>query len=144
MSEKFKVPFAVYIILQKEGKFCLSRRANTKYMDGYLSLIAGHVDGNETAKEAMVREAKEEAGIDVKTEDLHFVGVMHRNSQDSEYIDFFFSCSKWEGEVLNTEPHKCSEIVWLASEELGDDVIPHVKKAINMMSSDEFYAEMGW
>ena len=95
-TERFKVPFAVYLIPKKDGKICFLRRANTKFMDGYLSLIAGHIDGNETAKEAMVREAKEEAGIDIQLEDLHFACVMHRKSQDSEYVDFFFSCSKWE------------------------------------------------
>ncbi len=63
MKERYKFICAVYLILIKENKVLLLKRANTGYEDGNYSLVAGHMDGNETIKQAMIREATEEAGI---------------------------------------------------------------------------------
>jgi 8-oxo-dGTP pyrophosphatase MutT (NUDIX family) len=63
MIEHIKLPVAVHLFLKKNGKILLLRRYNTGYEDGNYSVIAGHIDGNENIYKAMIREAKEEAGI---------------------------------------------------------------------------------
>ena len=68
------------------------RRFNTGYEDGNYSVIAGYLEGNETVIAAMIREAREEAGISIAAEDLRVVGVMHRFSIH-ERIDFFLTAS---------------------------------------------------
>ena len=88
-KEKFTLRAAVYLIPIRSNEVLLSRRFQTGWMDGKYSLVAGHIDGKESVFTAMIREAKEEAGIKVSKEDLIPVKVMHRNS-DHEYIDFFF------------------------------------------------------
>ena len=70
MSEKrFSIKVAVHLILEKDGKILMLRRFNTGWQDGNYSLVAGHFDGGERGRDAMVREAKEEAGIDVLADD---------------------------------------------------------------------------
>lgn len=54
---------SVYLILVKDGKVLLLRRANTGYEDGNYGLVAGHLDGDESATTGMVREASEESGL---------------------------------------------------------------------------------
>ena len=63
MKERFKLIPTSHLILIKDNKILLSRRFNTGYEDGKYSVVAGHLDGNETFIQAMVGEAREEAGI---------------------------------------------------------------------------------
>lgn len=65
-KERYKIIPTVYLVLIRENKILLLRRYNTGFMDGYYSFPAGHVEANETLTQAMVREAKEEIGVDIK------------------------------------------------------------------------------
>ena len=60
----------------------------TGYEDGNYSVIAGHIDGGEELKTAMIREAREEAGIDISASNLEVVGAIHARV-DREYVHFF-------------------------------------------------------
>lgn len=142
-KDRFKLVSAVHLFLVKDGKILLLRRYNTGYEDGNYSIIAGHLDGNEEIKCAAIREAKEEAGITIKSEDLKVVGVMHRKTTD-ERIDFFLSAEKWNGEVTNIEPNKCDELKWFDYDDLPPNVIPYVKKAIDNYITNVWFDSYGW
>lgn len=134
---------AVYLILIKENKILLLRRFNTGWKDRNYSLIAGHLDGNETVTQAMVREAKEEGGITINQEDLSVIHVMHRMS-DVEYIDFFLVAKKWVGEPEITEPDKCDDMQWFPLDNLAENILPHVKKAIENYKNNILFSESDW
>ena len=76
------MPVAVHLFLIKDGKILLLRRSNTGYEDGKYSVVAGHIDGDEDEKTAMIREAREEAGIEIARSNIKFAGVMHRKSEN--------------------------------------------------------------
>lgn len=81
-----------------KSSLLMLRRANTGWMDGFYSLPAGHVEvGHESVKEAMVREAKEEVGIDIQEKDLEVLSVMHRISGKSVYFEVFLQAKAWQG-----------------------------------------------
>ena len=105
------------------------RRFNTGYEDGNYGVIAGHLDGNETVIEAMIREAREEAGISLAGDDLLVVGVMHRFSE-YERIDFFLTASAWAGEARNAEPTRCDRIAWFSLGELPANTISYIRRAL--------------
>ena len=46
--ERFKVITAVHLILIENNKILLQRRYNTGYEDGNYSVVAGHVEENES------------------------------------------------------------------------------------------------
>jgi ADP-ribose pyrophosphatase YjhB (NUDIX family) len=142
-KERFKLIPTSHLFLVKGDKILLLRRYNTGYEDGNYSVIAGHLDGNETFREAMIREAKEEADIDIKPEYLEVVHVMHRKSED-ERIDFFFVAKKWEGEPKNMEPQRCDDLRWFELNNLPKNIIPYVKQAIRCFLDGVFYSEHGW
>ncbi|HZO75476.1 MAG TPA: NUDIX domain-containing protein [Ktedonobacteraceae bacterium] len=142
-TEKFKVLVAVHLFLIRNAEILLLRRYNTGYADGQYSVIAGHLDGNEEIKAAMIREAKEEAGITLSPQDLQVVGVMHRKAED-ERIDFFLAATWWDGEIVNAEPHKCDELAWYALDALPANVVPYVKKAIDNYRQNNWFDSFGW
>jgi 8-oxo-dGTP diphosphatase len=144
MSEKFKYIGSSYLILIEDNNVLLLKRSNTGYMDGYYGLPSGHLDGNETAREGGAREIKEEIGIVVEPSDLKVVHVMHRKAENDERIDFFVTTDKYQGEIMNCEPHKCEELKWFNLDNLPENIIPYIKEAINNYKVGDFYSELGW
>lgn len=142
--ERFLLRSAVYLFLIKENKILLSRRFNTGWMDGMYSLIAGHLDGNESVSSAMIREAYEEAQITIKKEDLEPATVLHRHSSDQEYIDFFFVAKAWEGEPTIGEPDKCDDMGWYSIDNLPANTLPYIKEALNNYKNKIAFSESGW
>jgi len=144
MSDKFKYIGSSYLILIKDDTILLIRRANTGFMDGYYGLPAGHLDGNETAREGGAREIKEEIGIDIDPLDLEVVHIMHRKAEKDERIDFFMTTEKYTGEITNCEPEKCDDLKWFPINNLPTNIIPYIKEAIEKYKSNIFYSEWGW
>ena len=138
---------AAYLFLIKDDEILLLRRYQTGYEDGNYSVVAGHVESGETFTRAIIREAKEEANITLKEEDLTVVHTMHRNSntdKNSERVDVFFIAENWDGEVKNVEPHKCDDLSWFKLDNVPDNIIPYIKQAIEKSLDNIPYSEHGW
>lgn len=142
-AERFKLFAAVYIFFINKDKILLLKRHNTGYEDGKYSVVAGHLDGNEQVKTAAIREAKEECGVDIAPEDIQVIQVMHRKVH-REYVDFFLVTKKWTGEIINTEPEKCSELKWADLNELPKNIIPYIRQAIENYKNDIKFDYFGW
>ncbi|HPN54957.1 MAG TPA: NUDIX domain-containing protein [Candidatus Moranbacteria bacterium] len=138
---------ASYLTLMKDGKVLLLRRFNTGYEDGNYSMVAGHVDQGETFTQCIIREAKEEAGILLKPEDLKAMHVMHRNShtaENNERVDVFFIAQNWQGEPQNKEPNKCDDLSWFELDNLPENTIPYIRQALEGIKNRVYYSEHGW
>lgn len=142
-EERFKLLSAVYLFLVKDEKILMLRRYNTGYEDGNYSVPAGHIDGGEPVTSALIREAKEEAGITLTPDQISFAHVMHRIT-DREKIDWFFTATQWQGEINNCEPHKCDDLSWFPIKSLPDNTIPCVRTAIQNWQSSIPFSEFGW
>ena len=141
---RFKLTPAVYALFVKENEVLLMRRYNTGYQDGFYGLPAGHLDGNESAKHAMIREINEEVGVKIKENSLKFALIMHRNCIDYEYIDLFFIVNKWEGNFVIMEPNKCDEFKWFPINNLPENTIEYIKDAVKCYLNKQNYCELGW
>lgn len=145
MQERFKLISAVHLVLTKDKKELLMlRRFNTGYEDGKYSLIAGHLDENETVRECLIREAREEAGLLINLEDLYFFHVMHRKVSAHERINFFFSAERYLGIPKIVEPDKCDDLSWFDMNNLPSNTIPYIKSAIEYGMNNQLYSEYGW
>ncbi|HBS48350.1 TPA: NUDIX hydrolase [Candidatus Dependentiae bacterium] len=137
MSKKSPLLLGTVLILEKNNKYLLGKRKNTNYMEGFYGLPGGKVDEGESLTQALIREAKEELGINVNKSDLKLVHVL--NKKDGVY--FFFYGLKWEGEPTNQEPHKCEDLNWFAIDALPQNTIYYVKDLIEKTKNNDMYTE---
>jgi 8-oxo-dGTP diphosphatase len=140
-QEKYRIKSAAYIVPRKGHKVLLSLRKGTGFMDGYYSLVAGHIEENESAEHAAIREASEESGIGLNDDQLTFVYLMHRYNAnpDDAYIDVFFEVREWQGEFENMEPEKCGGLDWFDINNLPDNTIPYVADVLTSYQTGERY-----
>lgn len=141
--EKHIIVPAVCLLLECDGKWFVGRRQNTGYCDGCLNMPAGHIDPNETPREAAVREAKEEVGIDISHNDIEFVHVQYNRNKDGRHdrTHYYFKIESCDLEPVNTEPHKCSEIMWIPAYSQLDEFVPFMREALEALQKEEQYSE---
>jgi ADP-ribose pyrophosphatase YjhB (NUDIX family) len=132
------------LLLFNNKKILLLLRNNTGFGDGLFGVVGGHIEGNEKATDAIIREAKEEISIDLNVNHLRLVGTIHRKLDDNEYIDLFFLANSWTGQILNNEPNKHSRIIWVDPQNLPANTLPFVRKAIINYLNGKVYEEVGW
>jgi len=68
MKSKFRC--AVHLILINQNKILVQKRKGTKLWPGYYGLPAWHIEICENQYEALIREVKEELGIEIKIKDI--------------------------------------------------------------------------
>ncbi|MCM2576595.1 methyltransferase domain-containing protein [Streptomyces meridianus] len=123
----------VHLILRRGDEVLLGRRAGTGYADGLLHAPSGRLEDGEDVVEAMVREAREETGMDLAPEDLRVALVMqHCAPGEQPRMGWFFEATAGEGgEPVNAEPDKCSEIGWFPLAELPDDMVAYCRAGLD-------------
>jgi 8-oxo-dGTP diphosphatase len=85
---------------------------------GGFTLPGGKIEGEEFAKEALIREAFEEVGIIMTHKNLKLVHITHRKIDSVVEVIFFFHCRHvWTGEPTVKEPEKFQNVVWLPMDE---------------------------
>ena len=135
---------ATFVLLRQGNKAAFVLRQNTGWMDGQYDLPAGKVEPGETYRQAAVREAKEEAGVDIRPEDLTHLLTAHRSSQDMTWVDVVFEVRKWQGEPYNAEPSKHGALEWLDLDNLPENVAPPGRFRLEQIAAGHAYAEYGW
>jgi len=138
---------ASYVIFRKGDKVAFVLRSGTNWMDGYYGLAAGKVEEDESFTQAAIREAKEEVGIQLKESSLKQVFTMHRRDPESDikfWVDVFFEVTEWEGELFNAEPHMHSEVAWLDTNNLPENIITSIRFVLSEIAKGHNYAEYGW
>lgn len=141
---------ACFTILIKDGKIAMVLRKNTGWMDGFYGLPAGKGEWFEQFSTGAIREAKEEAGVDIDINDLKFVHMAHRHGEDKsankfiDWVDVYFEAYKWAGEPYNAEEDKSERLDWLNLNNLPENIVPPQKDALQKIAKGEKYSEYGW
>lgn len=128
-NENKQIRIGVEGILLKEGKVLMYKR-NKKFGKGLWELPGGHLEFREDFKDCIIREFKEETGLDVKAEKL--VSIDFNEMYGNHYLTFAFLVSHVNSEqkVQLLEPHAHQEWKWFDMDSLPADLFISVENTI--------------
>ena len=145
MTERHRSIVDVHVVLRRDDRVLMLRRANTSYGDGLLCFPSGHLERDESVLDGVIREAREEVGITLAPDALRFVHVVHRgDAAGNDRVGFFFEAAWWDGEPINAEPHKCSELVWVHPADRRDDIVPYQAAGLIGSLGPTSFSVHGW
>lgn len=107
-------------ILNEKGELLVARRGKEP-AKGTLDLPGGFVDNDENAEQGMVREIKEETGLDINPDAVEYLfsipNVYHYSGMDIHTLDFFFLCHTTNDAVVKANDD-AAELQWLTLREV--------------------------
>jgi len=103
----------VALILEKDRKFLVEKRKQSKRVHaGDLVFPAGRIEHGETKEQAIVREMKEELGIELINPTVVFESEF---DTEEEQMIYWFKCDGHNGEIQNNE---ADELIWIGLDEV--------------------------
>ena len=109
-----------------------------EYLDNQYDLPGGHLESGEDLYDAMIREAKEELGIEIEREDMQMVHIYHHFKKDM--LKFVFKVKIFKNEIQNLEPEKCKELKWVDIENLPVNTISGIRRELEYIKSKKHYS----
>ena len=109
----------VFGIRRDDGRWLMVRRAAGCSLPGKIAFPGGGLEAGETQEQAVIREAREELGIEVQP-------ICHVWKTQFGAFTLFGWYAKWHSGEIRPEPLEVAEVVWLSTEEAGgrDDGLP--------------------
>jgi 8-oxo-dGTP diphosphatase len=104
------------------------------------------VEEDESVLTAAVRETLEETGIALDPAGVRHVLSIHQRNPGTRHarIGFAFTPRTWDGEPVNTEPHKHSELVWADPAYLPPDTVGYTAAIITAVEAGLTFTLNGW
>lgn len=128
------------LILENKGQILLL--AQTTKNGGKHSLPGGKVEAEETPIVALIRECKEEADINVNSENLKLVHVLHRQKNGELWIVMYFIALRWEGALISKEPKKFKRTAWFPIDNLPKNISRITKSVLEKYHKGITYSEI--
>jgi 8-oxo-dGTP diphosphatase len=108
-------------LVDTDGRVLICQRPEGKQLAGLWEFPGGKVEAGETPEDALVRELKEELGIDVKKACLApFVFASHAY-EGFHLLMPLYLCRRWDGFVQALEHPR---IAWVRPDKMGDYPMP--------------------
>ena len=113
MSRTENVELTVLCLITDGDRMLLQNRVKDDWQ-GY-TLPGGHVEPGESFVDAVVREMKEETGLDIKNPRL--VGVKQFPIKEGRYVVFLFKTTEYSGTVVSSDE---GQMEWVESSRLPE------------------------
>jgi len=114
-------------LVDADGRVLLAQRPEGKSMAGLWEFPGGKVDGDETPESALIRELKEELGIDVTESCLAPLTFASHRYDRFHLLMPLYVCRRWQGMVT---PREGQTLAWVRTSRLADYPMPPADKPL--------------
>jgi len=108
-------------LIDAGGRVLVQRRPPHGEHGGLWEFPGGKLDSGETPEQALVRELREELGVNVDVGALQPVSFASRAWGTRHLLLLLFACRRWSGEAV---PLHATELMWRRPVELRDLTMP--------------------
>jgi 8-oxo-dGTP diphosphatase len=108
-------------LIDADGRVLLAQRPQGKSLAGLWEFPGGKVDPGETPEAALIRELREELGIETKASCLAPLTFASHSYDDFHLLMPLFACRRWEGIATGREGQT---LAWVRPEKLRDYPMP--------------------
>ena len=112
---------AACALIDADGRVLIAQRPQGKSMAGLWEFPGGKVESGELPEETLIRELKEELGIEVKQECLAPLTFASYRYPDFHMLMPLYICRRWEGIVAALE---AQTLKWVRPNKLRDYPMP--------------------
>ena len=108
-------------LIDAEGRILLAQRPEGKSLAGLWEFPGGKVEPGETPEAALIRELKEELGIDTWQSCLAPLTFASHSYDDFHLLMPLFACRRWQGIA---SPQEGQKLAWVRAQNLRDYPMP--------------------
>ena len=131
MSRKDPTELTALCLLEDGGRILLQNRVKADWQ-GY-ALPGGHVEPGESFVDAVIREMREETGLQI--ENPRLAGVKQFPTKDGRYVVFLFRSTRWSGTLTSSEE---GEMEWVEGRRLPAlQAVPDLDLLLKLMRSPD-------
>lgn len=124
---------AACALVDSDGRVLLARRPEGKPMAGLWEFPGGKLDPGETPEDALIRELKEELGIDVSAACLAPFTFASHDAGRFHLLMPLYLCRRWEGAVTAREGQA---LAWVRPNKMSDYAMPPADKPLVALLRD--------
>lgn len=123
------IELTVLCLIRRDGEILLQNRKSADWW-GY-ALPGGHVEPGESVVEAVIREMREETGLEILRPSL--CGVKQFPTDKGRYLVLLFCCDEFTGEVRSSRE---GDMVWVRRDELDEyDTVADFQELLQVMEN---------
>lgn len=133
---KDHIGVGVFALIQNpKGEFLLTRSVRSEKKgaeyEQVWSMVGGTVNFGETLEHALVREVKEETGLDVEID--RFLGYNEYLAEGKHWVAFNYLAKTSSNIFINFEPDKQADLQWFELKDIPAEISPYTKESLKSL-----------